>query len=79
MADFAFLADISLHLATVNLKLQQKEQLIHVLFSHAKTFQAQVKLFEQQLGTKNLSHFPKMAHMNCEEYVPNFVKCIAKL
>ena len=45
MADFAFLADISSHLASVHLKLQQREQLIHVLFSHMKAFQAKLKLF----------------------------------
>ena len=39
MADFAFLDDISSHLATVNLKLQQRGQLIHVPFSHLKIFQ----------------------------------------
>ena len=35
------------NLATVNLKLQQRGQLIHVLFSYAKAFQAKLKLFEQ--------------------------------
>ena len=79
MADFAFLADISSHLATVNLKLQQRGQLIHVRFSHVKTSQAKLKLFEQQLDNKDLNHFPVMANTNCKEYAPIFVKCIAKL
>ena len=79
MADFAFLADVSSHLATVSLKLQQRGQLIHILFSHGKTFQAKLKLFEKQLGDKDLSHFPVIVHMNCKEYAPNFVKCIAEL
>ena len=79
MADFSFLADISSHLATVKLKLQQREQLIHVLFSHAKAFQAKLKRFGPQPGNKNLSHFPVMAHINYKEYAPNFVKCISEL
>ena len=79
MADFAFLVDISLHLATVNLKLQQRGLLIHAHFSHVKTFQAKLKLFEQQLDNKDLSHFPLMVYMNWKEYAPNFVKCIAEL
>ena len=65
MADFAFLTDISSHLATVNLKLQQRRQLINALFSHVRALQAKLKLFEEQLDKKNLSHFPVMAHLNC--------------
>ena len=52
MADFAFFTDISSHLATVNHKL------MIVLYSHAKAFQAKLKLSEQQLGNRDLSHFP---------------------
>ena len=72
VADFAFLNDMSFHLATVNLKLQQRGQLINTLFNHVKAFQAKLKLFVQQLGSKNLSHFPVMADMICAEYAPNF-------
>ena len=79
MSDFAFLTDISSHLATLNLKMQQRGQLVNALFSHVRAFQAKLKLFEQQLGKKDLSHFPIMAHMNCKEYAPNFVKCISEL
>ena len=79
MSDFAFLTDISSKLATLNLKLQQRGQLVNALFSHVRAFQAKLKLFEQQLGMKDLSHFPIMAHMNCREYAPNFVKCISEL
>ena len=79
MSDFAFLTDISSHLATLNLKLQQRGQLVNALFSHVRALQAKLKLFEQQLGKKDLSHFPIIAHMNCKEYAPNFVKCISEL
>ena len=79
MSDFAFLTDISSHLATLILKLQQRGQLVNALFSHVRAFQAKLKLFEQQFGKKDLSHFPIMAHMNCKEYAPNFVKCISEL
>ena len=78
-AYFAFLADISSHLATINLKLQQRGQLIHVLLRYVKALQAKIKLFEQQLGNKDLSHFPVMAHVVCNEYAPNSVKCISEL
>ena len=79
VADFAFLTDISSHLATVNLKLQHRGQLINTLFNHVKAFQTKLKFFAQQLGNKNLSHFPTMANMNCAEYAPNFQKCISEL
>ena len=57
MADFAFLTDISSHLATLNLR-----QLVNALFSQ---FQDELKLFVQQLGNKYLSYFPAVAEMNC--------------
>ena len=38
-----------------------------------------LKLFEQQLDNKHLSHFSVLVHMNCKEYAPNFVKYIAEL
>ena len=79
MSDFAFLTDISSHLATLILKLQQREKLINAVFSRVRAFQAKLKLFEQQLGKKDLSHFPIMAHMNYKEYATNFVKCISEL
>ena len=65
MADFAFLTDLSSPLASIKLKLQQRERLIYVLFSHVKAFQAKFKLFELQLGNEDVSHFPVMAHVNC--------------
>ena len=46
MADFAFLTDLSSHLASFNLKLQQTERVIYDLFRHVKAFQAKLKLFE---------------------------------
>ena len=40
MANFAFLTDISFHLVIVNLKLQQRGQLINALLNHVRAFQA---------------------------------------
>lgn len=78
-AHFAFLTDISSHLMIVNLKLQQRGQLVHALFSHIKAFEAKLKLFKEQLSHKNLSHFPVMEQLNCNEYAPSFVECILQL
>jgi hypothetical protein len=44
LADFAFLKDISSHLNELNLKLQSKDQLVHVLFNHIKAFQIKLQL-----------------------------------
>ena len=44
MSNFAFLTDISSYQATLNLKLQQKGQLINALFSHVRPFEAKLKL-----------------------------------
>ena len=79
MADFTFSLIYLLTWQLSTLKLQQRGQLINALFSHLRAFQAKLKLFEQQLGKKDLSLFPVMAHINCIEYTPNFVKCISEL
>ena len=44
MSNFAFLTDISSHLATLNLKLQRRGQLVNALFSPVRAFQAKLKL-----------------------------------
>ena len=63
----------------VNLKLQQRSQLVYVLFSHIKAFEAKLELFKKLLSLKNLSHFPVMKQLNCSDYTPTFVECISKL
>ena len=45
IAHFAFLADIFNHLLTVNVKFQQKGQLIHVLFLPYQSIQRKIETF----------------------------------
>ena len=55
IALFAFLTDISNHLMTPNLKLQQKGQLIHISFCRIKAFERKLNIFEKYCSDKNLS------------------------
>ena len=61
----------------VNLKLQS--QLVHVLFSHIKAFEEKLEFFKKQLSHPNLSRFPVLEQLNCNDYAPTFVKCISQL
>ncbi|KAJ8018177.1 General transcription factor II-I repeat domain-containing protein 2 [Holothuria leucospilota] len=44
LTDFAFLVDITAHLNELNTKLQKREQVIHELYSHIKSFQNKLRL-----------------------------------
>jgi hypothetical protein len=57
LADFAFLTDNFSHLNELNLKLQSKGQLVHVLFNRIKAFQIKLELLKCQLQDQILSHF----------------------
>jgi hypothetical protein len=79
LAYFAFLMDISSHLNELNLKLQSKDQLVHVLFNHIKAFQMKLKLFKCQLQDQNLTHFQRMLKLQSAEYAPQYVAAISQL
>ena len=52
IAEFGFLTNTSFHLANVNLKLQQRQQLICILFSHVKAIQAELNFLKSSLAKK---------------------------
>jgi len=62
----------------LNLNLQQETQLVPVLLSLAKVFEAKLKVFWKQLRNKDLFDFPLVEKLNCNDYVPNFVEFISQ-
>lgn len=57
VCDFAFLVDITSHLNDLNTCLQGKDQLINNLYDLISAFQMKLGLWEEQLRTKNFTHF----------------------
>jgi hypothetical protein len=49
MSDFGYLTDISLHLKNLNLRLQGRDNLVHNLFDHIKSFDTKFQVWELQL------------------------------
>src|SRR5258705_6675679 len=60
VADLALMVDIAEHLSDLNLKLQGRNQLVNVLFSHIKSFEGKLCLWESQLRRNNYSSFPAL-------------------
>ncbi|XP_017794537.1 PREDICTED: general transcription factor II-I repeat domain-containing protein 2B-like [Habropoda laboriosa] len=61
VCDFTFLVDITSHLNDVNTRLQGKDQLINKMYDHISAFQMKLGFWEQQLKTKNFTHFPTLS------------------
>ena len=59
--DLAFLVDLTMHFNDLNTKLQGQGQFVHHLYSHVKTFQSKLQLWEKQLRYDNTFHFPTLA------------------
>ena len=59
--DLAFLVDLTMHFNDLNTKLQGQGQFVHHLYSHVKTFQSKLQLWEKQLTNDNTFHFPTLA------------------
>ena len=59
--DLAFLVDLTMHFNDLNTKLQGQGQFVHHLYSHVKTFQSKLQLWEKQLRNDNTFHFPTLA------------------
>ena len=84
VADLAFMVDIAEHLSDLNLKLQGRNQLVNVLFSHIKSFKGKLCLWESQLRRNNYSSFPALPqHSNnavIEKYADEikFAKCVCR-
>lgn len=60
LADLAFLVDLTQHLNTLNKNLQGKDQLVSHLYAHVKAFRVKLRLFEAQLRSFNVAHFPAL-------------------
>lgn len=54
----AFFVDLTSHMNQLILKLQGETNLITDVFSHIKAFRTKLLLFERQLRSQNLGHFP---------------------
>ncbi|XP_051999459.1 general transcription factor II-I repeat domain-containing protein 2 [Xyrauchen texanus] len=63
LADLAFLVDLTHHLNTLNKNLQGKEQLVPHLYAHMKAFREKLRLFETQLRSFNVAHFPALSEI----------------
>ena len=53
--DLAFLVDLTMHFNDLNTKLQGHGQFVHHLYSHVKTFQSKLQLWENSL--EMITHF----------------------
>lgn len=56
--DVAFLADITKHLNSLNLKLQGNNKVLPVLLNDVSAFQEKLSLYQDQLGDNDFTHFP---------------------
>ena len=61
-----FLTDIIQHLSDLNVKLKGKSQLVIDTFELICSFEKKVQLFQAQLSTKALTHFPSLAVKKAE-------------
>ena len=74
--DLAFLVDLTSYLNDLNSKLQGQGQFIHQLYSHIKTFQNKIQLWERQLRNGNTFHFPTLANhgkTDCTSYADELI------
>lgn len=61
LSDFAFLVDITSYLNELNTNMQKQGQFVHELFTHIKSFQSKLRLWENQILMGNTYHFPTLA------------------
>ena len=74
--DLAFLVDFTSYLNDLNSKLQGKGQFINQLYSHIRTFQKKIQLWEKQLRNGNTFHFPTLANhckADCTSYADELI------
>lgn len=59
--DFAFAVDLFLHLNTLNLQLQGKNQFVHTSLGYINTFMAKLKsTFQEDIIKQEFEYFPKL-------------------
>nr|XP_012147784.1 PREDICTED: general transcription factor II-I repeat domain-containing protein 2-like [Megachile rotundata] len=72
-AKLCFLCDMFSHINDLNLALQGKGKLICDIWEKIKAFQRKLKLFENDLNSRELIHFPLLkAHFESNEKIPQF-------
>ncbi|KAL4126266.1 hypothetical protein QTP88_010491 [Uroleucon formosanum] len=87
LRDMSFCTDVVNHLATLNVSLQGKNKFINNLVQDIFSFQNKLKLFQKDLRTNNLNHFPYLkkiedylvgiaTKLNCEDYVQK-LECLS--
>ena len=77
LLDLAFLVDITQHLNTLCIKLQDDGQLLPDLFNTVTAFQSKLNLFQLQLSTGNMMQFENMFSFMARtktDLVPDFAK-----
>jgi hypothetical protein len=60
MCDFAFCVDMKQYLNELNSNLQGTDQLINEMSAKIKAFESKLRLWELQLRSKNMTHFPTL-------------------
>jgi hypothetical protein len=60
MCDFAFCVDITQYLNELNRNLQRMNKLINKMFAKIKAFESKLQLWELQLRSNNMAHFPTL-------------------
>lgn len=77
--DLAFLTDVTTHLNIFNFKLQGPGKLIFDKFNTVKVFETKLKLFVNQIGNSDFSHFENFQQFKNEIKLlclkNRFVKC----
>ncbi|XP_050700545.1 general transcription factor II-I repeat domain-containing protein 2-like [Eriocheir sinensis] len=61
LARLALLTDITTHLNTLNVKLQDKDILVTDMYTHITTFEVKLRFWEAQLAIGQFVHFPRLA------------------
>jgi hypothetical protein len=61
MSDFGYLIDITLLLNNLNLQLYGRDNLVHNLFDHIKSFDNKIQVWKLQLSEGNFTHFPSLS------------------
>ena len=78
LCKLAFLADITMHLNVLNLRLQRRNQNISHLVGHAEAFKMKLRLFATCLKNNDLLHFNSLhelladvVEVECSRFVEN--------
>ena len=67
MCDFAFCVDITQHLNVLNSNLQGQNKVITEMFDKIKAFESKLRIWNRQLKSNNMVHFPILKKENPSE------------